>query len=256
MATAVFPGSPLEYSNYHRPSYEKENFYFLPPQVLNKYHPHEIEPYNYHAYHPSGEIVKFTAPVATKLVAPVLAKVTTKTVGEETSAPAHYSYGYSVSDPHTGDVKTQHEERKGDAVHGSYSLIDADGTKRIVEYTADAQNGFNAVVRKEPVAAKASVAKVLNPIAKYLEPSAKYVVPSVKYVEPLAKYVEPVDKVTTHVAKVASPNYVDSDESGLGKYATHGLKYTSSGYTGFEVPLKKYLGYSDLYSYDESKFYQ
>lgn len=63
----------------------------------------------------------------------------------------NYGFAYSVHDPHTGDVKSQEESRHGDAVRGSYSLIDADGFKRIVDYTADDINGFNAVVRREPL---------------------------------------------------------------------------------------------------------
>ncbi|XP_026726764.1 larval/pupal rigid cuticle protein 66-like [Trichoplusia ni] len=60
------------------------------------------------------------------------------------------SFSYGVSDPHTGDVKSQHETRVGDSVRGQYSLLDSDGTKRTVDYAADAHSGFNAVVRKDP----------------------------------------------------------------------------------------------------------
>lgn len=59
-----------------------------------------------------------------------------------------YSYKYGVQDPHTGDYKTAHEYRDGDVVKGSYSVHDPDGTLRTVEYTADKENGFNAVVHK------------------------------------------------------------------------------------------------------------
>ncbi|XP_013187150.2 uncharacterized protein LOC106132319 isoform X2 [Amyelois transitella] len=58
-----------------------------------------------------------------------------------------YDYSYSVSDPHTGDHKTQHEVRDGDVVKGEYSLLQPDGTFRKVTYTADDHNGFNAVVK-------------------------------------------------------------------------------------------------------------
>ncbi|XP_033175599.1 larval cuticle protein A2B-like [Bombus pyrosoma] len=63
-----------------------------------------------------------------------------------------YTYAYDVQDSLTGDSKTQQETRNGDIVSGSYSFIEADGTRRIVEYTADPVNGFNAVVHREPVA--------------------------------------------------------------------------------------------------------
>lgn len=59
-----------------------------------------------------------------------------------------YQFNYAVHDPHTGDVKQQHEERDGDRVKGSYTLKEADGTIRVVEYEADEHSGFNAVVHK------------------------------------------------------------------------------------------------------------
>ncbi|KAG5875573.1 hypothetical protein JTB14_009186 [Gonioctena quinquepunctata] len=99
--------------------------------------------------------LSYAAP-AYRVAAPVAYSAPiTKTIVAE--APAQYDFGYSVNDPHTGDSKSQHESRNGDVVHGSYSLIESDGSKRIVEYTADAHNGFNAVVHKEPatVAVKA-----------------------------------------------------------------------------------------------------
>ncbi|GBP55698.1 Cuticle protein 19 [Eumeta japonica] len=68
---------------------------------------------------------------------------------EDYYAHPKYAYEYKVEDPHTGDSKYQHESRDGDAVKGVYSLHEADGTVRVVEYTADKHNGFNAVVRRE-----------------------------------------------------------------------------------------------------------
>ncbi|XP_039293894.1 cuticle protein 7-like [Nilaparvata lugens] len=63
-------------------------------------------------------------------------------------APAHYKFEYEVHDPHTHDVKSQHEARKGDDLHGFYKLVEPDGTIREVHYKADKHNGFNAVVKK------------------------------------------------------------------------------------------------------------
>ncbi|XP_070492098.1 larval cuticle protein A2B-like [Chironomus tepperi] len=100
------------------------------------------------------------------LAAPVgVAPVAVKTV--EYDANPHYSYTYSVNDASTGDNKAQSETRDGDVVKGQYSLIEADGTRRVVDYTADPVNGFNAVVHKE-----AAVAKVIAPVAKVVAPIA------------------------------------------------------------------------------------
>ncbi|CAG9566540.1 unnamed protein product [Danaus chrysippus] len=76
------------------------------------------------------------------------------------------SFSYGVSDPHTGDVKSQHETRVGDNVVGQYSLLESDGTRRTVDYAADAHSGFNAVVRKDPaLVAHAAPAVVAAPVA-------------------------------------------------------------------------------------------
>lgn len=58
-----------------------------------------------------------------------------------------YNFDYAVADPHTGDHKTAWEHRDGDQVKGAYSFLEADGTTRLVEYTSDKHNGFNAVVK-------------------------------------------------------------------------------------------------------------
>ncbi|XP_038114700.1 adult-specific cuticular protein ACP-20 [Culex quinquefasciatus] len=58
-----------------------------------------------------------------------------------------YKFEYGVKDIHTGDHKSQWEMRDGDVVKGEYTLDEADGTKRVVEYYADSKNGFEAKVK-------------------------------------------------------------------------------------------------------------
>ncbi|XP_055856320.1 cuticle protein 21-like [Episyrphus balteatus] len=70
---------------------------------------------------------------------------------EEYDPHPQYKFGYDVHDEITGDSKSHSETRDGDVVEGEYSLIDADGFKRIVHYTADAEHGFNAVVSRVPL---------------------------------------------------------------------------------------------------------
>ncbi|KAF6200891.1 hypothetical protein GE061_005338 [Apolygus lucorum] len=67
---------------------------------------------------------------------------------------SEYEYSYSVNDGFTGDRKDQVERRDGDIVQGSYSLVEPDGlSRRVVDYSADDLNGFNAVVHNEPAVA-------------------------------------------------------------------------------------------------------
>ncbi|CAH0726174.1 unnamed protein product, partial [Brenthis ino] len=78
-------------------------------------------------------------------------------VGADTD---YSSFAYDVADPYSGDFKSQVESRSGGNVRGQYSLLEADGTKRVVDYAADDVNGFNAVVRKEPGVVATPVASV------------------------------------------------------------------------------------------------
>ncbi|KAH1020158.1 hypothetical protein HUJ04_009875, partial [Dendroctonus ponderosae] len=92
----------------------------------------------------------------------VLAKVSDATYDPN----PQYSFAYDVQDSLTGDSKSQIESRNGDIVQGQYSVADPDGTRRIVDYTADPINGFNAVVRKAPLAVAAPVvARAVAPVA-------------------------------------------------------------------------------------------
>ncbi|KAL4112898.1 hypothetical protein QTP88_016617 [Uroleucon formosanum] len=64
-------------------------------------------------------------------------------------APTPYHFGYAVHDPHTHDIKSHSESNDGHGnVKGSYSLLEADGSTRVVTYTADHEHGFNAEVKK------------------------------------------------------------------------------------------------------------
>jgi hypothetical protein len=69
----------------------------------------------------------------------------------ETEGPAEYKFSYDVNAPETYDVKSQSESLKDGYTVGQYSLIDADGMRRTVDYTADDINGFQATVKREPV---------------------------------------------------------------------------------------------------------
>ncbi|CAK9796817.1 Larval cuticle protein A2B [Anthophora plagiata] len=96
--------------------------------------------------HSAGLIGPSAATVAAALPPPATAVVRT----ENYDPNPQYSFSYSVADGLTGDNKAQEETRNGDVVQGSYSLIEPDGSRRVVSYAADPINGFNAVVQKDP----------------------------------------------------------------------------------------------------------
>jgi len=95
-------------------------------------------------HHPHLAGFRTVAAAAPQVVAVAPAVVEAKT--EIVDIDPSYRFGYSVADAKTGDSKTREETRDGDVVTGSYSVADPDGRIRRVTYTADAENGFNAVV--------------------------------------------------------------------------------------------------------------
>lgn len=71
------------------------------------------------------------------------------TYGVQYHDTPHYNFAYEVNDAHTGDIKSQHESRRGETVLGQYSLLQPDGVKRTVDYRADEHAGFRATVNNE-----------------------------------------------------------------------------------------------------------
>lgn len=124
-----------------------------------------------------------------------------------------YAFSYGVKDSLSGDDKSQHETRDGDVVKGQYSLVEADGTRRVVDYTADPINGFNAVVSKQGLAV-APVAAVAAPaIVKTIAPA-----PIAIAAAPL-----PVVKSISHapIAYAAAAPAIYSSYAAPSLYASH-----------------------------------
>lgn len=138
----------------------------------------------------AGLLAPAPAPLA-YAAAPILpAKqiLTTRRIADAEYDPhPQYSYSYDVQDALTGDFKAQTESRNGDIVQGSYSLLEADGTRRTVDYTADPLNGFNAVVRKEPATLAIKAAVPAIPVTKTFLPAPA----PVAVAAPVAKAIYP-----------------------------------------------------------------
>ncbi|CAH2049184.1 unnamed protein product, partial [Iphiclides podalirius] len=161
------------------------------------------------AYAAPIQNVAYSAPIQKVAYAAPIGKV----AYAEPEAPANYDFSYSVHDTQSGDIKQQREQRAGDSLQGSYSLVQPDGVHRIVDYTADEVHGFNAVVRYEGQATEAPARLAYAaPVAKlaYAAPVAKlaYAAPVAKlaYAAPVAKVAyapAPVSYAPAPVAKVA-----------------------------------------------------
>ncbi|XP_059051777.1 larval cuticle protein A2B-like [Achroia grisella] len=147
------------------------------------------------------------APLA---AAPVVAAPAVAARLEEFDPLPQYRFGYNVADSLTGDYKSQQEQRDGDLVQGSYSVVEPDGTRRVVEYAADSVNGFNAVVRNEPLvaAAPAVVAEPAVVPARIAAAPVAAVAPArltAAVVAPYTTaYTAPVAKVAAYTAPLAA----------------------------------------------------
>ncbi|CAH0677805.1 unnamed protein product [Spodoptera exigua] len=152
----------------------------------------------------SAPVAYAAAPAAHVVhAAPVAYAAPVAKVVEDYNAHPQYSFAYDVQDGLTGDSKSQHESRDGDVVQGSYSVVDPDGTKRTVDYTADPHNGFNAVVRKEAlghVAKVVAAAPAAPVVAKVAAPVAYHAAPVAYQAAPVAYHAAPVVHAAAPVA--------------------------------------------------------
>lgn len=157
-----------------------------------------------------------------------------------------YAFKYGVSDPHTGDHKSQVEHRDGDVVRGQYSLVEPDGSIRTVDYTADPVHGFNAVVSKSAPQIHHTPVKV--PLVHAPAPSIVKVpvkvlpaVPAVSHHSAIAPVVPIVKKIQPITA-----DYYGHDTGFYGGYGSYGNAY------GYDHLKETYLNDYDL---DELGFY-
>ncbi|CAG4936791.1 unnamed protein product [Colias eurytheme] len=69
---------------------------------------------------------------------------------EDFDANPSYQFGFDVNDDQFTNYQNRKEQRDGDVIKGSYSVVDSDGFIRTVTYTADPKEGFKAEVSRKP----------------------------------------------------------------------------------------------------------
>lgn len=65
----------------------------------------------------------------------------------QNSPSPNYHFGFDVKDDLYTNYQNRDEQKEGDKISGSYSVVDSDGFIRTVKYTADPKEGFKAEVR-------------------------------------------------------------------------------------------------------------
>ncbi|XP_013135516.1 PREDICTED: uncharacterized protein LOC106100988 isoform X2 [Papilio polytes] len=69
----------------------------------------------------------------------------------KTDEGRNYAFSYGVADEQTGDIKNVWDSKDGDIVKGQYSVLDADGSVRTVEYTASPDASVNAAANNDGI---------------------------------------------------------------------------------------------------------
>ncbi|CAG5058644.1 unnamed protein product [Parnassius apollo] len=82
-----------------------------------------------------------------------------------------YQFGFDVNDDQYTNYQNRKEQRDGDVIKGSYSVVDSDGFIRTVTYTADPKEGFKAEVSRQPTDI---VVKIPTPKPQTLQPQISH----------------------------------------------------------------------------------
>uniref|UniRef100_A0A8D8TUW4 Larval cuticle protein A1A n=1 Tax=Cacopsylla melanoneura TaxID=428564 RepID=A0A8D8TUW4_9HEMI len=117
-----------------------------------------------------------------------------------------YQFGFDIHDDENTNYHNRKEQRDGDKITGSYSVVDSDGFIRTVTYTADPKEGFKAEVSREPTDIRVKIptpAPQPAPQQYKLAPApSQYKKPS-----PQVQYVEREQEEAPRAQYVASPSY-------------------------------------------------
>ncbi|XP_060842956.1 uncharacterized protein LOC132923141 [Rhopalosiphum padi] len=169
-------------------------------------------------------------------------------------SPTPYNFEYSVNDPHSYDVKSQSEHSDGHGnVKGSYSLLEADGSTRVVEYTAD-HSGFNAEVKKieghshgysapAPVYKSAPAYKPAYAAHSYAAPahSYAYAAPAHSYVAPAHSYAVPAHSYAAPAHSYAAPAHSYAYAAPAHSYAAPAHSYATPAHSyAYAAPAHSY----------------
>ncbi|CAH0724278.1 unnamed protein product, partial [Brenthis ino] len=145
-----------------------------------------------------------------------------------------YAFEYAVRDPHTGDNKAQWEKRDGDVVRGAYSLVEPDGSVRVVEYRADDKTGFNAVVKR--------IGPNIHPVSA---PIYKAPLPVIGYKAEVPISIGPV----AGIEKLSSAPLINGPYLGAPILKKPLLAYPESIYPIVNAPIPDYKSLAPLQNY-------
>nr|CAD7590037.1 unnamed protein product [Timema genevievae] len=174
-------------------------------------------------------VASYAAPAVVSYAAPAVAKVAVNT---DYDPNPQYSYAYSI---------TRRNRRPAMEMSSrvSYSLVEPDGTRRIVEYTADPHNGFNAVVHREPAVHATKVAAVAAPVARYAAPAVAYAAPVARYASPAVSYAAPaVSYAASPTLSYAAAAPAISYAAPVARYAAPAVSYAAPA-VSYAAPIAR-----------------
>ncbi|XP_044759226.1 calcium-responsive transactivator-like [Coccinella septempunctata] len=93
---------------------------------------------------------------------------------EEYDPNPSYQFGFDVKDDLYTNYQNRKEQKEGNKITGSYSVVDSDGFLRTVTYTADPKEGFKAEVHRQPTDIVVKIPKREPPNFERHRPDQQY----------------------------------------------------------------------------------
>ncbi|XP_014251009.1 cAMP-dependent protein kinase catalytic subunit [Cimex lectularius] len=152
-AKAVYQPQPKDQVYQFQPKaqpqvYQVAGKQYYQPQAAEQQQQQYYQPQYYQPQPQSQGVKKLARPVVGQQVAQE---------PEDYDPNPQYQFGFDIKDDEFTNYQKRKEQREGDKISGSYSVVDSDGYIRTVTYTADPLEGFKADVVREPTDIKVKV---------------------------------------------------------------------------------------------------
>ncbi|BES93219.1 Insect cuticle protein [Nesidiocoris tenuis] len=154
-AKAVYQPQPKEQA--YQTQYSPQQVTYQPQPSPKQYYtpqPQAQEPQQYYQPQPQPQVQQYyqsqPGPQPAKKLLRPLPGQQLKQEPEDYDPNPQYQFGFDINDDEFTNYQQRKEQRDGDKISGSYSVVDSDGYIRTVKYTADPLEGFKADVVREP----------------------------------------------------------------------------------------------------------
>ncbi|XP_068630782.1 putative cyclin-dependent serine/threonine-protein kinase DDB_G0272797/DDB_G0274007 [Battus philenor] len=143
--------------------------------------PYQVQAENQYQARPQYQVQQQPQPQPQQQYRQQYAQEGPQRVQEDYDHNPSYQFGFDVNDDQYTNYQNRKEQRDGDVIKGSYSVVDSDGFVRTVTYTADPKEGFKAEVSRKPTDI---VVKIPTPKPQILQSQISQQQPQISHQQP------------------------------------------------------------------------